>query len=135
MFLSYRSRDRELGRDVARRLQAAGLEPVLDVEAVPAAADYRQVLRDLIGGADAVLLLITPAALESGWVMRELGMAEGLEKPVLPVTAGLGSQKLPAPLGSYQAAPYDKLDEAIAGLRDQLGRGGRSASSGARPGG
>ena len=66
---------------------------------------------------------------------EEQGMAEGLEKPVLPVTAGLGSQKLPAPLGSYQAAPCDKLDEAIAGLRYQLGLGGRSASAGAGPGG
>jgi len=84
VFLSYSSRDRELGRDVARRLQAAGLGPVPDVEAVPAAADYGQVLQDLIGGADAVLLLITPAALESGWVMRNRAWRRGSKSRSCP---------------------------------------------------
>ena len=52
--------------------------------------------------------------------MTELGMAEGFDKLVVPVTAGIGPGRLPAPLQSYRAVPFDQLDRAIGELTQKL---------------
>jgi hypothetical protein len=53
-------------------------------------------------------------------MMTELGMAEGFDRPVLPVTAGVNPRDLPAPLRTYHAAPFDEADDLINRLSEQL---------------
>jgi hypothetical protein len=104
------------------------VQPVLSVESSASPGEFRRQLRERLQDVDAVLLLVTPAALESGWVMVAVGMAEGLEKPVVPVTAGLEPEELPpGPLSSYQAVTYDRLDEGIAELMRRLSQAGEPA--------
>jgi hypothetical protein len=120
VFISHSHQDDELARDLARRLRKAGLEPLLDVTDISAGSDRKKKLREQIREADALLFLITPAALRSGWMMAELGMAEGFERIIVPVTAGLKSVDLPAPFQTYQAVPFDEVDGAISMLAEQL---------------
>jgi len=47
-------------------------------------------------------------------------MAEGFERLIVPVTAGLKSRDLPAPLQTYQVAPFDRVDGAIRMLAERL---------------
>ena len=63
---------------------------------------------------------MTPAALTSPWMMAELGMAEGFDRVILPVTAGLKPRDLPAPLRSYRVTPFDEADGAINTLSEKL---------------
>ena len=53
-------------------------------------------------------------------MMTELGMAEGFERVILPVTAGVKPSDLPAPLQTYQAVPFDQVDDAIQSLCEKL---------------
>ena len=113
VFISHSHQDNELVRDLVRRLRAAGLKPFVDLADLPVGADWKKTVREQIHAADAMLILVTPAALKSAWMMTELGMAEGFERIVLPVTAGLKPCDLPGPLQTYQVAPFDEVDGVI----------------------
>jgi isopentenyl diphosphate isomerase/L-lactate dehydrogenase-like FMN-dependent dehydrogenase len=120
VFISHSHRDDELVRDLARRLRNAGLEPIVTFADVPEGADWKHTVREHIRAADAMLILVTPAALSSPWMMTELGLAEGFERPILPVTAGVKPRDLPAPLRSSSVAPFDEADDAISRLSKKL---------------
>ncbi len=113
VFISHSHQDNELIRDLVRRLQAAGLEPVVDFADPHVGTDWKKTVREQIRTADALLILVTPAALNAAWMMTELGMAEGFDRPVLPVTAGLKPHDRPAPLQTYHVTPFDEVDRAI----------------------
>ncbi len=115
VFISHSHKDKELVRDIARRMRAAGLEPIVELDAT-GTGDWKSALRDAIRDADAVLFLVTPATLDWPWAMTELGMAEGFDKVIVPVVAGLELKRLPAPLRTYRAIPFDQLDKAIRNL-------------------
>ena len=102
------------------RLREAGLEPFADFTELPVGADWKKTVREQIRSADAMLMLVTPAALKSAWMMTELGMAEGFERVVVPVMAGLKSSDIPLPLRTYQVAPFDRVDGAISKLAEKL---------------
>src|SRR5262245_2074024 len=120
VFISHSHEDNELVRDLVRRLGDAGLQPFVDFTELPVGPDWKKTVREQIRSADAVLILITPATLKSPWMMTELGMAEGFERIIVPVTAGLKSRDLPAPLQTYQVAPFDQVDGAIRVLSERL---------------
>ena len=120
VFISHSHQDDELVRDVARRLRDAGLKPFVDLTELPLGANWRKTVREQIRAADAVLILVTPAALKSAWTMTELGMAEGFERIIVPVTAGLKPRDLPGPLRTFRTVPFDQLDGAIKELSERL---------------
>jgi hypothetical protein len=120
VFISHSHKDNELVRDLARRLRLAGLEPWVDLHDIPAGSKWKKMLHEQIRSADAMLLLVTPSALRSPWMMTELGMAEGMERIIVPVTAGLSSRDLPEPLQTFQVTPFDEVDRVIGKLANQL---------------
>lgn len=120
VFISHSHQDNELGRDLARRLRDACLVPVVDFAAPLVSTDWKKTVHDQIRAADAMLILVTPAALKSAWMMAELGMAEGFELIILPVTAGVKPSDLPGPLQTYQVIPFDQVDRAINMLSERL---------------
>src|SRR5208282_3709460 len=101
-FISHSHKDDELARDLARRLRESGLKPVVDLGDLPPGVEWKETVHKQIRAADAILMLVTPAALKSGWMMTELGMAEGFDRVVVPVTAGLKRRDLSAPLRDYR---------------------------------
>jgi len=126
VFISSSSQDIELARDLARRLRKAGLEPVTAFpEDFSAGTPWKKSLHKKIRGADAVLFLVTPAALKSAWMMTELGMAEGMGRVILPVSAGVKRSDLPLPMQDYEFAPFDQVDDAIESLSEKLSAGAK----------
>jgi nucleoside 2-deoxyribosyltransferase len=119
VFISSTKQDLELARDIARRLQAVGLEPMANRTVRPG-EDFRKRIGQVIRSSDAVIFLVTPAALESPWLAYETGVAEGLDKHILAVVAGTGQRPLSPVLESYQTVPYDQFDEAILALAQRL---------------
>lgn len=120
VFISHSHQDDELVRDLARRLRVAGLTPSVDLTELPLGTNWRRTVREQIRAADAMLILVTPAALKSDWTMTELGMAEGFERVIIPVIAGLKPRDLPAPLRTFRTVPFDELDGAIEQLSERL---------------
>ena len=123
VFISHSGSDTELARDIARRLRESGLEPVVFAEARRSSAPSQKRLVSAIRNADAMILLVTPAALDSPWPAYELGIALATDKAVLSVTAGIGDQPLSPVLANTPAVPYDRLDSGIQKLSKQLANG------------
>lgn len=119
VFISHSAEDKELARDIARRLRAAGLDPI---QVAPRAdrAEFRKALKAAARKADAAVFLLTPSALDSEWTIHELGLVDGSDKEWIPVTAGLGGRELPVPFRGCQTVPFDQVDQAIQQLVQRL---------------
>lgn len=88
VFLSYAASDIELARKLGRLLsQRAGARVFLP-ENLSAGEDWQARLREELAEADAVVVLVTPEAVHSSWVLHELGAAWGLKKPIFVVASG-----------------------------------------------
>ena len=98
VFLSYSRSDRRLACRLRDDLSACGLDVWSD-RRLGLGGSWLAEISTAIDAARAVILLATPAALASKWVMREVDAAQAIGKPVVPLLAG-GSRfgDLPASL-------------------------------------
>ncbi len=84
IFISYSKQDDEFVRYLAALLRDQGFDVWYDAELNPG-EDWWTVLEKEIHACDAFLVIMTPQARQSRWVLRELLLAEKLGKPVYPV--------------------------------------------------
>lgn len=87
IFISYSQTDREFARKLYRELQRFKVRGFMDTVDVAAGADFSRQLKEAVGSADALLVILSEAATKSSWVMAEIGLAQALDKNVLPVLA------------------------------------------------
>ena len=65
--------------------------------------DWQERLRQALCAASEVIIILSPAALQSQWVMMELGAAWALGCRVTPALLCAGSNELPEPVRRLQA--------------------------------
>ncbi len=87
IFISYSQQDREFAERLYRELQRFNVRGFMDATDLSAGAEFSRQLREAIRNADALLVILSSSASKSRWVMAEIGLAETLGKPVLPVLA------------------------------------------------
>lgn len=101
VFFSYSRSDRELARRLRRDLRVGGLDIWSDRE-LDLGGRWLTAISVAISQSRAVILLASPAALASKWVMREVSAAQTLGIPVIPLLAG--------------GARYSDLPTSLAGI-------------------
>ncbi|WP_163999247.1 toll/interleukin-1 receptor domain-containing protein [Pyxidicoccus caerfyrddinensis] len=110
VFLSYARRD---GSTAAARLrmelERAGVVVWRDIEGMRGGADWKAQLRAQLRETDAVLVLLTPGAVESKMVTWEWENALTLEKQVIPLL--VQPCEVPADLGRLHHHPLHKPEE------------------------
>jgi nucleoside 2-deoxyribosyltransferase len=85
IFLSHNAgTDQELIRHLRKAL-AAHFQSVFTTEEITVADDWLEKLRSELADSDLVIVLLTPAAFRSSWILYEVGAAWALEKPIIPV--------------------------------------------------
>ena len=126
-FLSYSRADRGTVAHFDAELQRAGIDGWRDVEGIRGGEQWRTEIVEAIQHADAFVLFVSPAAMRSDNVRRELTVAEEDHKPIVPVLiepsqvpeyfryslAGLEYIDVPA-LGSDEA--FSRLHAALVAL-------------------
>jgi hypothetical protein len=71
---------------------------------LPVGSETATTLRDELGASAVVIGLLTPNAVNSGWVLFELGATWGAKKSLIPLLAGeLSFKDLPGPLSGHHA--------------------------------
>jgi hypothetical protein len=95
IFLSHAAADRELAEKVAKSLATEGIAVWHAGEILPGEDPYRR-MSEALESSDAMVVLLTPASVNSSWVRSELEYA--LSKPrysrkVFPVLFGLTTQE------------------------------------------
>ena len=93
VFVSHVEENRETAEEVARGLQAEGYEAwSYETDTLPGRTYLSQVV-DAIEAASALILIISPEALGSHQVAREIEVADELDRPIIPVLQGITHEK------------------------------------------
>lgn len=94
VFISSTYRDIDVARDVARRIEEAGVR-VFPVEetSVPEEAAAASVTRSL-RQADEVIIILTDNSIHNPWVLFETGAALGLHKRVTPLVVNVQDSEI-----------------------------------------
>ena len=78
IFISYKLEDRELASRLADELKEQGHTIKIDTEALVVGSSWRDALMRALIESDALVALLTPRALQSQFVIAEIGAARAL---------------------------------------------------------
>jgi hypothetical protein len=108
VFLSHSVRDDALAKRLAATFRAYGTATV-SVEGLAAGADFRDGLRRAMRGSDACVVLISsPFGFGGTWLGYEIGVAEGLGKPIIVLMSrNHPRSSLPFEVMSHHVIEYD----------------------------
>lgn len=110
VFLSHSSGDEELVRRVRDLLRRVDVR-VFAVDDLSAGENWAARVRNELTNADAVVVLLTPKAVVSDWVLQEIGAAWALQKPVIPIVTESGLlSRLPVKLRTVQTLEAKDLN-------------------------
>jgi hypothetical protein len=88
VFISYADKERDLARELAHRLAGAGLQVWSADEEIGAGENWAAATQRALDESNALVILLSPDALRSRWVRREIDYALGsprFEGRVVPV--------------------------------------------------
>lgn len=105
VFLSYAYKDAAHADRLRRLLGARRDVRLLSADDLSAGSNWQARLRDALVNSNLFVIVVSPDALASPWLLQELGAAWALEKPILVVVAGTTlPMKLPVELEQKQFA-------------------------------
>jgi hypothetical protein len=115
VFISHASKDRVLAKRVAESLKLFGFQVWDESQVLPGAIIAEQ-LTEALKSANAMVVLLTPEAVESAWVQSEISYALGkkdFKGRVIPVIAAsaeeLPQEKIPWVLRKFQMINLSEL--------------------------
>src|SRR2546425_781800 len=104
--ISSSQKDRDLARDLARRLKDAGVHITYSKLTRSAGADYEKTFKELLN-ADELIVILSSNSLDNFWMMFEIGAAFSLRKKTTPVVVGLERQEVPPVIKQLKYITYD----------------------------
>jgi len=118
-FVSSTVKDIDLARDLAQRLEGAGIK----VNAVDKAAASGEVIstkiKRALTEADEVFVILTQESLDNSNLMFEIGAASSLRKRITPIVVGLEAGELPSIIRNLKYVRYPDVGKYIEGLERQ----------------
>ena len=85
VFISYARSDRDEAERLVRALRTSSVAGWLDKADIAAGDSIASEVRDALKRSSAVVVLLSPLALQSEWVQFEIGAAEALGKKIVPI--------------------------------------------------
>ena len=116
VFISSTVKDSDLARDLAHRLESAGIKVnSIEKAAVSGEPIPIRITREL-RHADEVFVILTDESVNSSKLMFEIGAASSLRKRITPVVVGLEPGKVPSLIKNLKYIRYPDLERYIADL-------------------
>jgi len=115
VFISSTLKDLDLARDLAHRLESAGIKVSVERATVSGAAIPIKITREL-SRADEVFVIFTEESVNSSKLMFEIGAASSLRKRITPVVVGLEPGRVPSLIRNLKYIKYPDLERYIADL-------------------
>jgi hypothetical protein len=85
VFLSYSRDDKSFAVRIGEALREIGHKVWIDTSSIPGGDDWRESIQLGISASKAVIVVLSPDAVASPWVQREISYADSLKKPILPI--------------------------------------------------
>jgi hypothetical protein len=113
IFISSSSKDLDLARDLAKRLEEAGVKVFSAERGILAGEIFSNQITKQLSSVDEVMVILTENSVDSPWLMFELGAASSLRKRVTPLVVGVDPNKLPSLIKSMNYIKYPDLARYI----------------------
>lgn len=112
-FISHSSQDGDFAARLARILRNQGVSAASDQQ-IQHGENWETAIRGELDNAEAVVLVMSPDALNSPYVMLEVGAALASHKPIIPVLPPNRRipRDVPQPIGELHILRTDKLSDA-----------------------
>lgn len=110
IFLSHSSQDKWIASRISRELQERGFETFLDAKDIQTGDAIDESIRSHLRDCDEILMLLSPPALASPWVLIEIGGAMALGIRLVPILLHVGANELPQPLGKGLARDLNDIE-------------------------
>jgi hypothetical protein len=117
IFISHSSKDKWAARRIAKDVEELGHEVFLDEKDIVTGDAIDTSIRNNLKKSDHFLLLLSPASLNSSWVLVELGGAIALEKRIVPILLYVGANEVPQVINLKLARDINDIDKYY----DELG--------------
>lgn len=124
VFISHASEDEVTAEDLAAEFKSQGVSSWLAKRDVEVGSNYAAQIHDAIVGCSHIVVVLSPAAIRSVHVQREMNIALDQEKAILPIAVPGESEfmaTLPAEwkywLGVVQILPYSSAPEVVRHIR------------------
>ena len=113
VFLSYASDDSEPAMQIYDSIISAGGKAFLSVKSLRAGDDFAEEIRKALNASAEVWLLLTPASLQSEWVITERGAAWALGKRIVPILLSCAPVDVPDLVRKLHYVDFSKYPELI----------------------
>lgn len=123
VFVSYSSRELETANQLKHILETNGISCWMAPQSIPAGSDYAKEIPKAIDECKAFLLLLSDASQNSNWVPKEVGLAIGKGKIVVPFqidNAAISEAFNFYLTNSQRISAYNRMTEAYQELVDRL---------------
>ncbi|HEX8649602.1 MAG TPA: toll/interleukin-1 receptor domain-containing protein [Pyrinomonadaceae bacterium] len=120
VFISSARRDIDLARDLAQRLEKAGVNVLLPAVSSEAGDDFAAKINSDLRKADEVIVILTPNSLDSKWLLFEMGVATSLDKQLTPLVQGVEPKELPPIIKQMKYVKYADLERYISKLKQRI---------------
>ena len=101
VFISYTCEDKDLARKLSRRLQDAGFDVWLDENNILPGDNWAEKVSQALKESQAMVVLVSPAAMDSKWVRHEIEFALGAKE--------YSGRLVPVFVGPRDRIPEDRL--------------------------
>ncbi|HEY1450767.1 MAG TPA: TIR domain-containing protein [Solirubrobacteraceae bacterium] len=128
VFISHSSLDQYIARTISAELERRGVETFLDAKDIETGDSLDDSIDGQLESCDELLMLLSPAALSSHWVLLEVGGAKALKKRLIPILIHVGPNDLPPPLAKGLARDLNEIERYF---DEAQGRATAEASGGA----
>ena len=119
VFISYSRTDMEFANSIDAALRSQGIETLIDRNAIGDLENWRKRIGDLIAQSDAVVFILSPAAVASKECRKEVTFAASLNKRFAPIVfRPVESETVPEAIASinridFIAAPFEATVERL----------------------
>jgi hypothetical protein len=131
VFISHSSSDKWIARQIAEHLQARDIDSFLDEKDIETGDGIDEAIQKHLAECDELLMLLSPAALDSAWVLMEIGGAKALGKRLVPILVHVGANDLPDPLSTGLARDLNEIENYYGEVQKRAGQQG--APKGGKP--
>lgn len=118
--ISHSTQDKWIATRIAEDLATAGADAFLDAKDIKTGESIDGAIQKHLRECDEMLMLLSPAALASSWVLIEIGGAKVLGMPLIPILLHVGANDLPQPLSGGLARDLNEVDLYIQEVRERI---------------
>jgi len=120
VFISHSGKDKWAARVIAKELGRLGVSTFLDEKDIETGESIDVSIKENIRDCDHFLVVLSPASINSHWVLVEIGHALALEKRLVPILLYVGSNEIPPPISKHLARDINEVDRYFVEVKKAL---------------